>query len=192
MNISASIPLLKPLVDLFFGAGIMDSTRRSSNNRLGFRSDGALSRSKGGIELKNTAQSSYGAKLSSNVNYNKSRTNSMTMTRMIAKAAGDNESQESILDDSVCGSPSNRTNTTTTAQTRASTEEDTSRPSSKLGRLGSKRQRLSQTMGGLTRSAGVQHGEGGISCTTEIVVQYSKDGSSNDQEFGEKQKPDWA
>lgn len=116
----------------------------------------------------------------------------MTMTRMIAKAAGDNESQESILDDSVCGSQSNRTNTTTTAQTRASMEEDSSRPSSKLGRLGSNRQRFSQTMGGLTRSPGVQPNEGGISCTTEIVVQYSKEESSSDKGFGKKQKPDWA
>lgn len=173
----------------------MDSSRRSSN-RLGFRSADGLSRSKGAIELKGTASSSYGAKLSSNVHANnKSRTNSMTMTRMIAKAAGDNESQESILDDSFSGSRSNRTDTTTTAQTKSSLElESNSRSDSKLSRLGSNRQRFSQTMGNRARSteASSPPNEGGISCTTEIVVQYSKDESSNDEGSGKRHKLDWA
>lgn len=119
----------------------------------------------------------------------------MTMTRMIAKAAGDNESQESILDDSLCGSRSNRTDTTTnTAQTKSSMEvEPTDSPEKKLGRFNSNRRRFSQTVGGLTRSTEASPtNEGGISCTTEIVVQYSTEEESNEKALGKKPKLGWA
>lgn len=171
VNISASIPLLKPLVDLCFGAGVMDSSQRSSRGRLGFGSRGP---SGAAIELKDT-RNTYGAR---SFNTNKPRTNSMTVTRMIAKAAGDNESQETILDDSLSESHRNMTQT--------EPDVDNSRPNS---------QRMSAhnkyPFEDSRASTGAKHTGSGISCTTEITVQYSRDDNSISKDGPSQQGRNW-
>lgn len=178
VNISASIPLLKPLVDICFGVGAMGSSNRTSSKLHGFRSRGPGS----AMELNDVSGSNFNGR---SLDTNKSRKQSVTMTRMIANAAGDNESQKTILDDS----PS-----------------EASGPAAGGHVVGDK--------GGLRDGRPLSHevapapvdqhhfgrsragAEGdlafhGISRTTEITIQYSTDESRVTSNCDKQQKKDW-
>lgn len=180
VNISASIPLLKPLVDLCFGVGALDSSNRTSSKLHGFRSRGHGS----AMELNDVSGTNFNGR---SFDTNKSKKQSVTMTRMIANAAGDNESEETILDDS----PSEASGPTGHAKVVCDSKgsiHDTSRPPSHQAAPVNQQHHNNRSRAG---AEGDQVFHGGIYRTTDITIQYSTEEGRVASTCDKQQKKDW-